>query len=117
MPATHTDPAGVSILTAVSSTTRMPFCSSACTHLSVIQPRIVVTQNRDDACGGAETLQCRRDLLRSDESPADHALDDKVAENADHIGARSVGAVDYFAELLDPIERRPDMKVCQDSDT
>jgi hypothetical protein len=45
----------------------------------------------------------------------DDALDHKVAQDADHVGSRRVGAADDVAQFGEAIERRSDVKVGEDA--
>ena len=63
-------------------------------HAIVIEPAVLVAEDGDDACGRVEACQLDHDVFRRNEASAEHTLNDKVAQNADQVRLRRVGAID-----------------------
>lgn len=80
----------------------------------VVEPAIVVAEDRDDPSRRAKLVQFGRDRLRRHEAPANHPLNDEIAQDADHVRAGGVRAIDDVAQFADAVEWRPDVKIGQD---
>jgi len=83
----------------------------------VIEPAVVVAEDGDDSSRRAQSRQFGRDIFRRNEAPTEHALNDKVAQHADDVGLRRIGAIDRRVELGHPVERRANVQIGEYRDT
>jgi len=59
-------------------------------HPIMVEPTVMVPQDRDDPRGRSQPLQFRRDRFRSDNVSTAHALHDQLAQYAHQVGLRGV---------------------------
>src|SRR6266542_3077873 len=86
-------------------------------HAVVVQPSVMVSQHSEDSGSGTKSLQFRRDVFRRDEMSANHPLDYQVAEDANDVGPRRVGAIDNLVHFGESVERGSDVKIREDRDS
>ena len=82
----------------------------------MIKPSVMVAEHGNDAGWRMQVRQLRRDDFGRNEVASNDPLNDQVPENADEIGASSVGTRHRVVKFSQPVERRANVKIGKHSD-